>query len=58
MLDMDKVVIYGLGKEYSQLKAYLENNYDVIALCDKKNMGGWVRLPHQNYHLWSMIKSL
>lgn len=40
MLDMDKVVIYGLGKEYSQLKAYLENNYDVIALCDKKNMGG------------------
>lgn len=38
-VDMEKVVLYGLGKEYSQLKAYLENNYDVIALCDKKIWG-------------------
>ena len=33
---MEKLIIYGLGKSYENLKYFLERQYEIIALCDKE----------------------
>ena len=33
---MEKVIIYGLGKQYSQRKSFYERHFEIVGYSDKK----------------------
>ena len=41
---MNKIIVYGLGKEFLKQRKYLESYFDIVGYCDKqkKEMGGYL----------------